>query len=176
MAVWLYTWFAVVAAGFASLETFGRIESAQAAALLWGLFLLVLGVGHTAILLIHRRPTGWGSWWWGNSVTALIAGGVTALASGWGLDGLVTWSMGVWALIAGATTVVQGLRLEKGSERSDWLLVGGATLALAVVTLVVPAGIVWVMGMAGVWASILTVFLGIGAVNLGLAGKRQRSA
>jgi len=29
--------------------------------------------------------------------------------------------------------------------------------------------------MAGVWASILTVFLGIGAVNLAMSNRRQRS-
>ena len=111
----------------------------------------------------------------GHSVTAIIAGGLAVALAGWDQAGLVLWSIAVWALVAGATTLVQARRLEKSTERSDWLVVGSATVLLGVITLVVPAGVVWMMGMAGVWASILTVFLGIGAVNLAMSNRRQRS-
>jgi hypothetical protein len=175
LAVRLYTWFAVSAGGFAAIETFGRIESAQLAALLWGGFLLTLGAGHTLVLLIAKRPRGWWSWWLGHSLTAIIAGAVSISFAQWDQAGLVVWSMGTWAVAAGATTLVQARRLEKSTERSDWFVVGSATLLLGLVTLAVPADVVWMMGMAGVWASILTVFLGIGAVNLSMANRRQRS-
>jgi hypothetical protein len=175
LAVRLYTVFAISAGGFAAIETFGRIETPQAAAALWGGFLIVLGVGHSIVLVVSGRPRGWLSWWFGHSLTALIAGGLALGLSGWDQPGLVVWSIAVWALVAGATTLVQARRLEKSTERSDWFVVGSATALLGVVTLVVSAGVVWMMGMAGVWASILTVFLGIGAVNLSMAHRRQRS-
>ncbi len=175
LAVRLYTWFAIVAGVFAATETFGRIETADSAALLWGVFLIALAVGHTIVLVASGRPRGWLSWWIGHSVTGLVAGILAVTLSGWDQSGLVVWSIAVWALVAGATTLVHARRLEKSTERSDWFVVGSATTLLGVVTLVVPAGVVWMMGMAGVWASILTVFLGIGAVNLAMANRRQRS-
>jgi len=175
LAVRLYTWFAMSAGAFAAIETFGRIESARSAAVLWGSFLITLGAGHTIVLLVAERPRGWWSWWVGHSVTAIIAGVLGVTLSGWDQAGLVLWSIAVWALVAGATTLVQARRLNKSTERSDWFVVGSATVLLGVITLVVPAGVVWMMGMAGVWASILTVFLGIGAVNLAMSSRRQRS-
>lgn len=175
LAVRLYTWFAIAAGVFAATETFGRIETARSAALLWGGFLIALSVGHTLVLVMSGRPRGWLSWWFGHSATGLVAGVLSVALSGWEQAGLVVWSIAVWALVAGATTLVHARRLEKSTERSDWFVVGSATTLLGVVTLVVPAGVVWMMGMAGVWASILTVFLGIGAVNLAMANRRQRS-
>ena len=175
LAVRLYTWFAVAAGVFAATETFGRIETPHSAALRWGLFLMALGVGHTVVLTVSGRPKGWLSWWLGHSATGMVAGALAVSLSSWDQPGLVVWSIAVWALVAGATTLVHARRLEKSTERSDWFVVGSATTLLGIVTLLVPAGVVWMMGMAGVWASILTVFLGIGAVNLAMATRRQRS-
>lgn len=174
LSVRLYVWFAVAAATFALTETFSRIETAVFAAYAWGGLLLALGAGHTLLLILAKRPRGWGMWWFGHALTALLLGAVTVALANWGQDVLTTWSITVWALTSGVTTLVHATRHQQGTERTDWFVVGGATTLLGLVTLVVPADLVATMGFAGVWGSIVAVFLGIGAVNLHLAHKPQK--
>jgi len=110
----------------------------------------------------------------GTSLTAVVVGALTLGLVQSAQPGFVVWSIGVWALVAGASTLVTALCLEKGTERSDWFVVGGATLLLGILTLVVPGELVWTMGMTGVWASVVAVFLGIGAVNLRQAAREAK--
>jgi hypothetical protein len=174
VAIKLYAWFAISTAVFAAFETFNRIDSAALAHLAWGGFLVAMGTGHTVVFLSSGRPRGWWTWWVGTSLTAIIIGGATLGLRALAAPGLVVWSVVVWSLVAGATTIVTALRLEKSTERSDWFVVGAATAALGVMALTVPGDLVWTMGMAGVWASIVAVFLGIGAVNLRQAAKEAK--
>jgi uncharacterized membrane protein HdeD (DUF308 family) len=168
----LYVWFALSTAAFAVIETFNRVETIEMARWTWGGFLVVLGIGHGLIFFQHKRPAGWGIWSSGHSLTAIAIGLLTVVVAS--TPTVLVWSMAVWSLLAGASTLWIATRLEKGTERSDWFVVGAGTLIFSVVTIVVPGDLVWTMGIAGVWASIVTVFLGIGAVNLRLARKEAK--
>ena len=172
----LYSWFAISTAVFALSETFLRIENAFTASLAWGGFLLGLGLGHTVILLHGGRPAGFRLWWIGHSATAVVTGVLTLWFASSDQPALVSWSVTVWALLSGVTTLAHAMRGNSGTIRTDWLVVGGVTSLLALVTLVVPAGVVATMGFAGVWGSIVAVFLGIGAVNLRMVLRQDKGA
>lgn len=174
LTIRLYVWYAVSAAVFALTETFSRIETAQSGAIAWGALLLALGVGHTILLILAKRPAGWGLWWVGHGLTAIMTGAITLALAGWDQLLLLTWSITVWALIAGVSTLVHAWRMPAQATRTDWFVVGGATTLLALVTLVVPTDVVATMGFAGVWGSIIAVFLGIGAVNVKMSTRQAK--
>jgi uncharacterized membrane protein HdeD (DUF308 family) len=116
-------------------------------------------------------------------IVTLLAG-VAAIVLPSGGTPYLVWVLSVWAIIAGALELVNGVRRRRvsGSAR-DWMLTGALTLLLAVVVLLVPPELastftgpdevervltaaVVVVGVLGAWAVIVGVQLGIAAVSL----------
>lgn len=165
---------AAVAAVLAVVSIFNRIEDAQVALIVWGGFLVILGVAHTSVLIASGRPTGWWSWWVGHSLTAVLIGIFTLWFVPTGSVALLTWSIVVWAVVAGGASVVQGFRQKRTEAiRSDWISVGVGTLFFGLLVLIVPSEVYWLLGLAGVWAAMLTVFVVIAALSARPGGNDQ---
>jgi len=101
-----------------------------------------------------------------------VAVGVVALIVRSQADGVAAllYSVSVWALLTGAAELYGGWRarrlaLDESASR-DRLLVGGATVVLAIVYLVIPADHRLAVGLFGVYAIIIGVYLAIGALSL----------
>ena len=162
----LYVALASVSAIFAAITIFTRLEDGVIALAVWGGYLVVLGAVLTGVLLSLGRPTHWWTWWIGSVFTAIAVGVFALVFASTGSVALLTWSIAVWSVLAGATSLVQGLRIEKGSPiRSDWTTIGGGTLFLGLLVVIVPPEVYWMMGLAGVWAAMMTVFVIIAALS-----------
>lgn len=157
---------AAVAAPLAVVSIFNRIEDAPLGLAVWGGFLLIVGVAHSSVLIGSGRPAGWWSWWVGHSLSAISIGLFTLWFVPSGSVALLTWSIVVWAVVAGGSSVVQGFRQKRSlAVRSDWISVGVGTLFFGLLVLIVPPEVYWLLGLAGVWAAMLTVFLVIAALS-----------
>jgi len=61
---------------------------------------------------------------------------------------------------------LRGLRMAPTEPvRRDWITLGIMTLLLAGAVALVPANVLWTMGLVGAWASIVTVFSVIAALS-----------
>ena len=162
----LYVGLASVSAVFAAITIFTRLEDGAIALAVWGGYLVALGVVLSVVLLSLGRPARWWTWWIGSVFTAIAVGVFALVFASSASVALLTWSIAVWSVLAGATSIVQGLRLEKGSPiRSDWTTIGGGTLFLGLLVVIVPPEVYWLMGLAGVWAAMMTVFVIIAALS-----------
>lgn len=157
---------AIAAFPFAVITIFSRLEDAQVALLVWGGFLLLSGALHTIVLLGMGRPRGWWTWWVGHSVSAVALGVFALWFAQTGSVALLIWSIAVWAVLAGASSLVQGLRQDRRSPvRSDWTTLGGGTMFLGLLVVIVPPEVYWMMGLAGVWAAMVIVFVIIATLS-----------
>lgn len=164
--VGINVWFSLVAGVFALVAAFSRVESAVLGQQVWGAFLIALAVGHTVYLWRARWPRGWWPWWLGHAGSALVIGTISLVLAPRGAAGLLLWSIAVWAVLAGASYFLHGVRVSRETaERSDWLLLGAITVLLGLATLVEPVDPVWLVGSAGAWAAIVAVLTGISAVH-----------
>lgn len=145
---------------------FLRIDQTDFALAVFGGFLLILGLDQTAVLAMSGRPRGWAGWWGGHSATALAGGVFAAVLAASGSLALLSWVIVVWAVLAGGSNLLRGLRMAVDEPvRRDWITLGVLTLVLAAAVAVVPASVVWTMGLVGAWASIVTVFSVIAALS-----------
>ena len=150
----------------AVLCVFLRIDQTDFALAVVGGFLLILGLDQTAVLAMSGKPRGWAGWWVGQSVTALAGGVFAALFATSESLALLSWVVVVWSVLAGGSSLLRGLRMTAAEPvRRDWISLGLMTLVLAGAVALVPANVVWTMGLLGAWASIVTVFSVIAALS-----------
>lgn len=150
----------------AVLCVFLRIDQMDFALAVVGGFLLILGLDQTAVLAMSGRPRGWAGWWVGHSLTALAGGVFAAIFATSGSLALLSWVIVVWSVLAGGSSLLRGLRMDTVEQtRRDWISLGLMTLLLAGAVALVPASVVWTMGLLGAWASIVTVFSVIAALS-----------
>ena len=162
----LAIWFSVTAGVMAVFLALGRIEDGQIALVLWGSFLLVLGIGHSVLLWRHARGLDFLPWWLGHSLSAMVMGSFTITFSQTASAGLLLWTIAVWAFLAGASNLFLSFRrFDDHQTRRDWRVLGVITLLLSLATLVEPVDVLWLMGTAGAWAAIVAVFSAISAVH-----------
>lgn len=101
-----------------------------------------------------------------------VAAGVVTLVLHTGGIGALLYGVSVWALLTGAAELVGGWRARRGaseftiSAARDRMVVGAATVVLAIVYLVIPAEHRLVVGLFGAYAIVLGVYLAIGAFSL----------
>lgn len=166
VSVRLHVATAATASLLAVVSIFSRIEEGPLGLAVWGGFLVIVGVAHSSVLIGSGRPPGWWSWWLGHSLSAVLIGAFTLWFVPSGSVALLTWSIAVWAVVAGGASVVQGFRQKRALPiRSDWISVGVGTLFLGLLVLIVPPEVYWLLGLAGVWAAMLTVFVVIAALS-----------
>src|SRR5688500_18732034 len=71
-----------------------------------------------------------------------VAAGIAALALPGGGTGYLIWILSGWAIVTGALELVSGIRARgRLAGWTDWVTVGGATLLLGAVVLVIPPDI-----------------------------------
>lgn len=166
MAIRLHIAEAVPLALLALVTVFTRLEDAQLAALLWGATLLVLSVSTTAVLWGSGRPAGWWTWWIGHAVVGAVLGAITLGLSGADSVWLLVWSASAWLVLAGGSSLVQGLRQPKELKiRSDYASSGAGLLLLGALVMIVPPEVYWVMGILGVGLAMMAVYLIIAALS-----------
>ena len=99
-------------------------------------------------------------------MTALAGGVFAALYATTGSLALLGWVVVVWAVLAGGSSLLRGLRMDSHEVVGrDWITLGILTLLLAAAVAAVPANVVWTMGLVGAWAAIVTVFSVIAALS-----------
>lgn len=150
----------------AVLCVFLRIDQTELALAVFGGFLLVLGLSQSAVLALSGRPKEWLGWWIGQSVTALAGGVFAVFYATTGSLALLGWVVVVWSVLAGGSSLLRGLRMDRvEAVRRDWITLGILTLLLAAAVAAIPANVVWTMGLVGAWGSIVTVFSVIAALS-----------
>lgn len=96
-----------------------------------------------------------------------IIAGILALLTHTGGLGYFLYLVSVWGLVTGFLELTSGIRLRRQSPAArDWMVVGGATVVLAVVFLLLPAEPVTAVGLLGAYLVVLGVYLGIAGLSL----------
>lgn len=153
---------ALVAGGFI---TFDPEHSARVGLIVFGCFALIEGivVGIGGLMLKDALT----KWLFVAQGALGVVVGVAALAlNGSGL-GVLLYSVSVWALLTGFAEFYCGLRSRRRSDASrDWMVIGGLTVVLAFVFLVIPPDSLLAVGLFGAYAVIVGVYVGIGAFTL----------
>ncbi|MHB1235558.1 MAG: DUF308 domain-containing protein [Microbacteriaceae bacterium] len=146
--------------------TFSANHSPQVGLLAFGAFGLLTGVLLTVFSLLRLRDSG-------TRLNFFIQGAVTGIAGLLALfvhsSGLIAflYLLGVFAALTGFLELYSGFRSRGRSILSrDWLNVGGLTVVLAVVLLVVPPDAVFAVGMLGAYGIVLGVYLTIAGLSL----------
>ncbi|HEY8590995.1 MAG TPA: DUF308 domain-containing protein [Naasia sp.] len=117
-----------------------------------------------ALLLTSRRTRSlWSLAHGAAAVSAgLVAIGVLVLASGAAPQTLVPLLAG-FAAVSGALDIASGIR---GTAGRDGVVVGSASVLLALLVLGFPADPVFTVGLLGAWAAVVGVYLVIGALSV----------
>jgi hypothetical protein len=124
-----------------------------------------------------------------------IAAGVAALA---GMDGglpVLLVVIALWGIVAGFLELYAGIRSRTTrAVARDWIFVGGLTVVLAIVCLVIPPGYsqhynapgdggarvlnasVMVVGALGIYGAIVAVYLAIAGFSLRFSGSAQKTS
>ena len=173
---------AVVALAVGFAITFTPGHSATFGLVSFGLFALVAGAVLVAGSVGSRGDRTARGPFLAQGVVTLLAGIAAVVLPEGGVHYYV-FIVSLWAVLCGALELVNGLRARRRlAAARDWILLGGLTLALAVVFLVVPpdysqplGGIeqikgqltasVVLVGLFGAWAIVSGVLLGISAVS-----------
>jgi uncharacterized membrane protein HdeD (DUF308 family) len=112
-----------------------------------------------------------------------VAAGIAALVLPGGGIGYLVWILSGWAIVAGALELVSGIRARgRANAWTDWLIVGGLTVLLGAIVLIIPPDIadrftgdkgveglltspIIVVGLLGGWAIVTGVLLAIAAAS-----------
>lgn len=158
---------ALVAGGFI---TFDPEHSARVGLLVFGSYALVegvvVGIGG---LLLKDALTKW--LFVAQGALGVVVGIAALVLNGAGLGALL-YGVSVWALLTGFAEFYCGWRARRRFDASrDWMVIGGLTVILAVVFLVIPPDSLLAVGLFGAYAVIVGVYVGIGAftIKFGLA-------
>jgi uncharacterized membrane protein HdeD (DUF308 family) len=96
-----------------------------------------------------------------------VVAGILALSLSSSGLGLFLYLVSVWALLTGAIELYCGVRTRKtGPASRDWMTMGGMTIILSIVFVLIPSDETLSIGIYGAYAAILGVYLGIGAFSL----------
>jgi uncharacterized membrane protein HdeD (DUF308 family) len=96
-----------------------------------------------------------------------VVAGVLALLTHTGGLGYFLYVVSVWGIVTGFLELYSGVRLRgRAATARDWMVVGGGTVLLAVVFLVLPADAVTGVGLLGAYLVVLGVYLGIAGLSL----------
>lgn len=184
---------AVVALAVGFAITFTPAHSAAFGLVSFGLFAVVAGAIVTAGAFGDRTERRSRGLFVFQGILTVIAG-IAALALPEGGVHYFVWVVSAWAVVTGALELVSGIRARaRIAAARDWIILGGLTLILAIVFLVVPpdyrqslGGIeqikgqltasVVLVGMFGAWAIIAGVLLGIAGVSAASPRSTARSA
>jgi uncharacterized membrane protein HdeD (DUF308 family) len=156
---------AAAALAVAAIITFTANHHAQLGLLAFGGYALVSGLvtGLGAFTLSDRVSR---RLFVSQGVFGVVAGVVALLASGAGL-GVFLYTVSVWAALTGFCELYCGIRSRgRHAAARDWLVVGGLTVVLALVFLIIPADAVLAVGLFGAYAVVIGVYLGIGAFTV----------
>ena len=153
---------ALIAGGFV---TFDPEHSARVGLLVFGSFALVegivVGVGG---VLVKDALSRW--LFVGQGALGAIVGIAALALNGAGL-GVLLYGVSVWALLTGFAELYCGLRTRHRADAArDWMVIGGLTVILAIVFLVIPPDSLLAVGLFGAYAVIVGVYVGIGAFTL----------
>jgi uncharacterized membrane protein HdeD (DUF308 family) len=112
-----------------------------------------------------------------------IVAGIAALVLPGGGIGYLVWILSGWAIVSGALELVSGIRARGRVDAwTDWLTVGGLTVLLGAIVLIIPPDIadrftgdkgveglltspIIVVGLLGGWAIVTGVLLAIAAAS-----------
>jgi len=99
-------------------------------------------------------------------VVGIVVGVLALLTHSSGI-GYFLYLVSLWAVVTGFLELSSGIRMRRRSPAArDWMIVGGATVLLAVVFLLLPADPVAAVGLLGAYLVVLGVYLGIAGLSL----------
>jgi len=126
-------------------------------------------------------------------VVTIVAGIAALVLPGAGI-GYLVWVLSGWAIVTGALELVSGIRARgRAAAWTDWVTVGGLTVLLGAVVLVIPPDIsdtfhgdkgvegmltspIIVVGLLGAWGIVTGVLLAISAASPKQAAARSAAA
>ncbi len=146
--------------------TFSANHSPQVGLIAFGIFGLLTGVLLTVFSVLRLSERG-------ARLNFVIQGVVTAIVGVSALllnaSGLIAflYLLGVFAALTGFLELYSGLRARRVSALSrDWVNVGGFTVVLALIFLLVPPNTIFAVGVLGAYGVILGVYLVIAGLSL----------
>lgn len=101
----------------------------------------------------------------GQAVVSVIIGALAFVLPG-GTVGSLLLLLTVFAALTGFLELYAGLRHRGTALGRDWLTIGGATVVVAIVFLLIPADSVLAVGLFGVYGILLGVYLVIAGLSL----------
>jgi hypothetical protein len=153
------------AAGF--VITLDQEHAAAFGIAMFALFAIVGGLAVAAFFFVTDAADR--TIWLVQGLVGAAAGVVALVVHSSGLGALL-YGVSVWALLTGVAELYGGWRARRtaalASAARDRLLVGAATVVLAIVYLVIPADHRLAVGLFGVYAIVIGVYLAIGAFSL----------
>ena len=174
---------AIPLAVMAVLITFSADHSSRLGMLSFGLFAVVSGL---ALALLSSRPLGRGvqrAVFVGQGILTVLAGLVAVIWPNAGV-GFFLFLLSGWAALTGFLELYAGIRARgRHAASRDWLFIGGLTVVLALVVLIVPPDLqdqflgengvsgvlstsIIVVGCLGAYGAIAAVYLVIAGLSL----------
>lgn len=159
---------AVAAAALAVVVTFSADHSPMFGLLVFGVFQIVQGaIVALGLRAATRTPAGRGVMIARASVGVLVGAAALALPIEYRTLGLLLLLVTLGYLVLGVLEVYAGLRrADQGPWSHDAVTIGGLTLVVGIMVLVIAPDSVFTVGLIGAWAALTAVYLAIAAVSL----------
>jgi uncharacterized membrane protein HdeD (DUF308 family) len=173
--------------------TFTGGHTATFGLVVFGVYAVLAGFFLLASWFGPRAPTEARAAFRAQGAVTLVAGVAALVSPGGGMAYLV-WVLSGWAVVTGALELVSGIRFRhRVAAWTDWIAVGGLTILLGLVTLILPPDIaeafsgdkgveglltsaIIVTGMLGAWGVVTGVLQAIAAASPAFGGTRQQAA
>lgn len=156
---------AIVALAAGALITFTALHSPHFGLLVFGGLAVVSGI---LVAVISRRTVSdpvASAFFVAQGSVGILAGALAVIFSSAGLPFYLYLVM-VWAAVTGFIELYCGMRRPRTAESRDWRVIGALTAILAIVFLMIPADSVLAVGLFGVYAVVLGVYLAIAGFSL----------